>query len=1614
MFSKTKRVLALILAVLMMLTIVPLTAAVKETKEQQNNVTVHKIIPEEYDWENDAAYIDFENVDTDDVPLSGELEGRGLSLLTGESAGNTRASNIVDRGYLSLGKNARRNDNPADMEAKPTVSGAVYIKLHEALADKANTPYIVKIDYYGGNLDTDDGINGGSYIDLKYNSQTSASAGTRFTYGESWKENSIQSAYIELPKANFNEANGSCKADFRLETWTGAVVRIRRISVITYEPINIPEMKEVSVLKDVANADFEELVVAGADKMTDGVLTGSVAGNGLSLITGESTGNTRGSNILSGGYLLLGKEARQNDNPADMAAKPKVTGAVYVKLDKPIAEKQDTAYAVKIEYFGGGLGLDGGSYIDFCYTMKSGTKNKKERFKLGSTYNSGKTETGYWLIPEADFQEDNGGCKADFRFETWSGAQIKLKSVSVVPYNPAEVTDVADAPALFEDNAQVSGIDFSNIDAPKFDPYTGEVLNGKIEFDGLSVVTDIDNGSQRAANRILPEGYMLLGKEARLNTLTGSGTNQGRIYVKLNETLENKKNKAYAIKVDYLDNIEKNTVPDDEWNIASSSNTINALTWLTVVYTNTEGIKTKETARYTYGNGVGSGAIKSAYFLLPDANFSENVDDNGQNKGADFKLNCQTNQQQLKIRGISVVEYDPEKTPAGASQDEIAGLFAAEADEVFVNVSAGERYGMKYPDGTSAYKIVDNNGEHFGLQAINEALNFTITDPNVKAAEKVTMKISYWDIGTRSFSIQYNASRPENWEDLNPDSFYTYYSTPAFEMFDTGELITIEIPIENADFKGKQNGGADFRIRANYISDFYIEEISVKIGVEDVTLRPPVEFPEMTDINNFKDRTVVGYQAWFEASDDLNSGWNHWNSGSAPAGGKQTFDIYPDINGYPEEVLFQTGYADFLNGQQALLYDGTSEEAIDTQVKWMQEYGIDGFAVSRFYSGTSQVQIPGRTKLDYMVEAAEKYDRLFYMGYDISGIGGNGLAGIRRLQFDFVLNVEEKFVPSPNYAQIDGKPVVSLWGFQGSEFNRYPNAENALILINWFKERGYYVIGGVPDNNWANDTSDYKAVYEALDMITPWTVGRFNHTNAQSYLEGKYEQDRAWLDNFNAKNPGNEKEYMPTLFPGFSWANWASGPPNSTARLAGEFMWDQATLAKKYGFTSSFIAMFDEYDEGTSILKMAEDSMSIPSDQYFVTAAADGKFLSSDFYMRATGAITKMLRGELPVTDDIPIPHATGPVFWRNGFERRYINYKGSNNQMTTALANVDVCVPDGEVLINNGIEDLYMLDMYEDPYKEGYTTTGDFSFKLNGLAAPTGGKGQFYFRIAETDIEVRDNMVLSYNLRADTDLGGFVFVDLILDNGKKLSEISGSNVKAKRGTDGEWTPVTLALDSSLKGRTIESVIIGYESEYAGEFNAYIDDIVIEYADATKDGLKKLVARAESLISGGNAASYTADTVKDLQTVISKANSLLKSGNIGESALKAAYYELVNAMNALVGVVKTKPTVKEPEEPEKPTDINNNQNNNLNNSQNSDSNNDSQPDKPIETPEDPIETPDEPGEQQPPEEKPVDKSKENTEKGSSLPWLLIGIIAGVTIILLGAMVIYSVKKGKKA
>ncbi len=115
-------------------------------------------------------------------------------------------------------------------------------------------------------------------------------------------------------------------------------------------------------------------------------------------------------------------------------------------------------------------------------------------------------------------------------------------------------------------------------------------------------------------------------------------------------------------------------------------------------------------------------------------------------------------------------------------------------------------------------------------------------------------------------------------------------------------------------------------------------------------------------------------------------------------------------------------------------------------------------------------------------------------------------------------------------------------------------------------------------------------------------------------------------------------EYIPVVFPGFSWANHYPGKVlNQIPRNGGDFFWHQIYNAIDAGCNMVYVAMFDEVDEGTAIFKIAENSSQTPTTGKFVTLDMDGIELPSDWYLRLTGEGTKMLRGEIPLTSTIPI-----------------------------------------------------------------------------------------------------------------------------------------------------------------------------------------------------------------------------------------------------------------------------------------------------------------------------------------------------------------------------------------
>ncbi|SEL59518.1 F5/8 type C domain-containing protein [Stigmatella aurantiaca] len=387
-------------------------------------------------------------------------------------------------------------------------------------------------------------------------------------------------------------------------------------------------------------------------------------------------------------------------------------------------------------------------------------------------------------------------------------------------------------------------------------------------------------------------------------------------------------------------------------------------------------------------------------------------------------------------------------------------------------------------------------------------------------------------------------------------------------------------------------------------------------------------------------KLFAGYQGWFNAAGDgsPNNGWIHWskNSSAPTPNSNVNFDLYPDLREYTK--LYSTNLGNLGNGQPARLFSSYDPETVNKHFEWMQTYNIDGAALQRFGASASTTPDGWRTNRDSVAvkvkNAAEAYGRKFYVMYDITGMDPSNW--VNAVKYDWTANIVNamQLTSSSAYARQNGKLVVCIWGIGFTD--RPGTAAEATDIINWFKGQGIYVIGGVP-TYWRTGTNDsrtgFENVYKSLDMISPWFVGRFGGIDgADHYMRNQWQPDFAYTQQ-------NGIAYQAVMWPGFSWYNLHGGPQNQIPRLHGDFMWRQAYDLKSVGISTGYVAMFDEYDEGTAIAKAAENSSMAPSSQYFLTLDADGVSVSADFYLRLAGDINRLFKGQIPLTAEHPTSH---------------------------------------------------------------------------------------------------------------------------------------------------------------------------------------------------------------------------------------------------------------------------------------------------------------------------------------------------------------------------------------
>jgi hypothetical protein len=393
------------------------------------------------------------------------------------------------------------------------------------------------------------------------------------------------------------------------------------------------------------------------------------------------------------------------------------------------------------------------------------------------------------------------------------------------------------------------------------------------------------------------------------------------------------------------------------------------------------------------------------------------------------------------------------------------------------------------------------------------------------------------------------------------------------------------------------------------------------------------EANDRVDTGTLVGKMIMGYQGWFACPDDGGGlGWGHWTRGTDPA-----VDMLPDLSDMPEAAQCLT-MMKTSDGHTVKLFSNLNLETEEEHFAWMQQYGIDGVALQRF--ATVLLKPSLLADLDRVLgnvrRAAEEHTRVFFIMYDLSGVPSVDLPAVAK---DWERLEHEGLTRSTAYLHHRGHPLLGVWGlgFAGGSVSPH-NAEKLLdaFAVASAPYGGVTVLGGVP-SYWRSREHDaspdpkWEQIWRRLDVISPWSVGRFaDDAGADTYRRTVLEPDLKATRALGV-------DYMPVIFPGFSFANASralhqldKAIPNKIPRRCGLFYWRQVYNALTAGASMLYGAMFDEVNEGTAMFKMLPSPAKAPISgtppgYSFVTLDADGCRLPSDWYLRLGGAARSAL-----------------------------------------------------------------------------------------------------------------------------------------------------------------------------------------------------------------------------------------------------------------------------------------------------------------------------------------------------------------------------------------------------
>jgi len=259
---------------------------------------------------------------------------------------------------------------------------------------------------------------------------------------------------------------------------------------------------------------------------------------------------------------------------------------------------------------------------------------------------------------------------------------------------------------------------------------------------------------------------------------------------------------------------------------------------------------------------------------------------------------------------------------------------------------------------------------------------------------------------------------------------------------------------------------------------------------------PVSQFP------SYEGRVMCGYQGWFRApGDGSGEGWTHYSEHGRLAPSTLHPDFWPDVSEYQKTYPTTLTNKD---GTAACVFSSWDQSTTDLHFYWMQQYGIDGVFIQRFYGGlrTRQARLRSRTVLEHAIKSSQKYNRAIAIMYDLSGLRNHGEDCTAIIQ-DWKELVDELKITSQstnNYLYHRGKPLVAIWGLGFPD--RGYNIRDIGIekVIDFLKHDPQYggcsVMLGVPTyfrdlDIDCNPDPYLHQLIESADIVMPWMVQQF-------------------------------------------------------------------------------------------------------------------------------------------------------------------------------------------------------------------------------------------------------------------------------------------------------------------------------------------------------------------------------------------------------------------------------------------------------------------------------------------------------------------------------------------